>query len=197
MSSVDVAHIVQSVLSSLISAAVAAVVFLLFWSKMKKRFLDDRYKIPLVDINPQKDKVRNVGQETAINVLVFHIKEEIPELTGREGFTGRLCAHLPNLIPGETYETDMVLESCYNNEFFLIQYSNLSGVVFWCLQFADDGKGNPLVTIPPVRVRGSFELPPCVGDEFALRIPSSLIRKITSIKKQRSVRGSYAEEKVR
>ena len=184
------ASIVQSILSTLLAAALTAIVFLLFWSKIRKRFLDDRYKIPLIDINSLDHKVRNIGQETALNVLIFHIRKEIPELTKKRGFTLRFKAAVPNLVPGESYAIDTTLESCFNEEFFLIQYANLSGIVYWCLQFAGDGRGNPWATIPPYRIRSSKKLPPYIGDEHRLRVPLFLQHQIRSIRKNRVARGN-------
>ena len=184
--------VLQDALSTLLAAAVAAVVFLVFWSRIRKRFLDDRYKIPLVEINPSKRKVRNIGQETSINVLIFHIKKEIPRLSKRRGYTLHFKAAVQNLMSGEDGDVDTTLESCFNEEFFLVQYANLSGVVYWCLQFAGDGRGNPWVMIPPYRIRSSKILPPYIGDEHKLHIPLLLQFRIYIIGKMREARGNPA-----
>lgn len=180
----------QNVFSTLIAAAIAAMVFLFFWAKVRKHFLDDRYKIPLVEINPHTHVVRNIGQETALNILIFHIRKEIPELSKKRGYTLHLRTYTPNLIPGESFDIDITLESCFNEEFFLIQYVNLSGVNYWCLQFAGDGRGNPWTTIPPYRIRQSRALPLYIGDKHRIHIPLRLRLQIRSIKKKRVARGN-------
>ncbi len=172
----------QNVVSTLIAAAIAAMVFLFFWAKVRKHFLDDRYKIPLVEINPHTHVVRNIGQETALNIVIFHVCEEIPQLSGQMGLTTLFRTSIPNMAPGESSHFSVKCQTCFNQEFFIAQYSNLSGVNYWCIQLAPDGKGNPWATIPPYRTKA---LAPCIGEEQKIRLPWGLRRQFRAIQRQR------------
>ena len=114
----------EQFLTDCLFAVVSAVILVAFWNKVKQRFLIDSNRVPFVDIDMHNQRIRNIGSESATNILLFHIVDNHDDEHTQIHFMN----DIPSLLSGESIEGRLTMDTCFWPEFFLLQYTNAVGI---------------------------------------------------------------------
>lgn len=164
----------EQFLTDCLFAVVSAVILVAFWNKVKQRFLIDSNRVPFVDIDMHNQRIRNIGSESATNILLFHIVDNHDDEHTQIHFMN----DIPSLLSGESIEGRLTMDTCFWPEFFLLQYTNAVGMTFWSVVAPSNNRGDPPVIHPPHKP-GWFRRPlPSYPSTRNFRYPLWMKRKL-------------------
>lgn len=126
----------EQFLTDCLFAVVSAVILVAFWNKVKQRFLIDSNRVPFVDIDMHNQRIRNIGSESATNILLFHIVDNPDDEHTQIHFMN----DSPSLLSGESIGGCLTMDTCFWPEFFLLQYTNAVGMTFWSVVAPSNNK---------------------------------------------------------
>jgi hypothetical protein len=126
--------------------------------RIRQRWLVDRNRVPFVELDHQRQVVRNIGAETAINIALYRLST----------FWGAECESVclkcwSSLLPGEKRRAKaLTVCGLQGREALLVQYQNIAGTLFTSVTLAAEPSGDAQRLALPRR--GGRRLPMIEGE---------------------------------
>lgn len=159
---VNLDNLVNGIIISVASSLLIAVLYFIFrvfrLDKISQYILPENNKIPYIELDLNKQVVRNIGIEAATDIELFKINFPLDN-----SFNYMNVAHictLPNLIQNKKENIQYITDDCLTvHEYcFLLQYSNISGMYFWTLIIPTSPRGDNFIQINPHFIKDKHKL---------------------------------------
>lgn len=159
---VNLNNLVNSIIISVASSLLITGLYFIFrvfrLDNIGQYILPENNKIPYVELDLNKQIVRNIGTEAATDIELFKINFPLDN-----SFNYMHVAHiyaLPNLIQKQKENIQYIPDDCLTvHEYcFLLQYSNISGMYFWTLIIPTSPRGDNFIQINPHFIKDKHKL---------------------------------------
>ena len=159
---VNLNNLVNSIIISVASSLLITGLYFIFrvfrLDNIGQYILPENNKIPYVELDLNKQIVRNIGTEAATDIELFKINFPLDN-SFNYMHVSHICA-LPNLIQKQKENIQYIPDDCSTvHEYcFLLQYSNISGMYFWTLIIPTSPRGDNFIQINPHFIKDKHKL---------------------------------------
>ena len=159
---INLNNLVNSIIISVVSSLLITGLYFIFRAfrldKIGQYILPENNKIPYVELDLNKQIVRNIGMEPATDIELFKINFPLDN-SFNYMHVAYICA-LPNLIQNQKENIQYIPDDCLmvHEYCFLLQYSNISGMYFWTLIIPTSPRGDNFIQINPHFIKDKHKL---------------------------------------
>lgn len=159
---INLNNLVHSIIISVASSLLITGLYFIFRAfrldKIGQYILPENNKIPYVELDLNKQIVRNIGMEAATDIELFKINFPLDNSFNYMHVV-HICA-LPNLIQKQKENIQYIPDDCLivHEYCFLLQYSNISGMYFWTLIIPTSPRGDNFIQINPHFIKDKHKL---------------------------------------
>lgn len=159
---INLNNLVNSIIISVASSLLITGLYFIFRAfrlyNIGQYILPENNKIPYVELDLNKQIVRNIGMEAVTDIELFKINFPLDN-SFNYMHVAYICA-LPNLIQNQKENIQYIPNDCLTvHEYcFLLQYSNISGIYFWTLIIPTSPRGDNFIQINPHFIKDKHKL---------------------------------------
>lgn len=160
--SVNLDNLVNGIIISVASSFLITGLYFIFRAfrldKIGQYILPENNKIPYIELDLNKQVVRNIGMEAATDIELFKINFPLDN-SFNYMHVAHICA-LPNLIQNQKENIQYIPDDCLCNSeyYFLLQYSNINGLYFWSLVIPCSARGDNSILVEPHHISFKYKV---------------------------------------